>query len=109
MKKKKKKRKKMIELKKRFKKRGTEFEQLWRDEAFAVHQCVTKEGSVYWEVWKVRLHQPDKFHETEYELPPSDEHFETYAKCCTTIPSLKKVISQWNVNFNVDMIAGRSI
>lgn len=83
----------MIELKKDFSKRGTNFHQLYKDDKVAIYRCDKCYGH-YYEVIKVTIHKPDKHHDDDYELYPCDEYFGRYGWCCSDENVVAKVMSR---------------
>ena len=95
----------MIELRKEFTKRGTSFKQLYKDNGIAIYRISrpnadnTKE-SVWYEVFHIRTHKADKFHNDVYERYPSDESFGSWAWSCSNIDSIRKVLNKHFANHN---------
>ena len=94
----------MIPLKKHFKRGNREFLQLYRDNKLALYQITMTlpDGVVQFaEIFRVRVHQPDPYHYNEsYEMYPGDESFGEWAWCCSTLPSLEKILT---MKFDVDI------
>ena len=88
----------MIKLKKTFRKKNREFQQLLRDDKMAIYQITMHlpDGVIQFaEIFRLRVHQPDSYHYNEsYEMYPGDEAFGDWAWCCSTLPSLKKILKQ---------------
>lgn len=86
----------MIELKKDFRKKGGyEYHQLYKNDRFAIYECTQTfedmENDLFYEIFKVKTHQPDIFHDDEYEVYPSDEEFGIRAWCCSDYGSVVRV------------------
>lgn len=89
----------MIEYKTEFTKRGTRFIQIYKDKALVVYQLdhyydeygVTTHN---YEVFKYTVHTPDKYHNEEYELYPSDSSFGFWAWSCSDEKSVNKILKK---------------
>ena len=87
----------MIKLKKTFRKKNREFQQLYRDDKMAIYQITMHlpDGVIQFaEIFRLRVHQPDRFYSEAYEQYPSNDSFGNWAWCCSTLPSLKKILKQ---------------
>jgi predicted transcriptional regulator YdeE len=84
----------MIELKKEFNKKGNRhFKQLEKTEQYALYEVTAKNDDatdVYYEIFQMRYHKPDRFHDDEFEVYPSDEDFGVWAWCCNTKERARK-------------------
>ena len=74
-------------------KRGKSYTQIYRDEEMALYR-VDNEYNYYVEVFKIRMHKADKYHDDEYERYPGDECFGDWAWCCSTRKSLEKIMNR---------------
>lgn len=83
----------MIKLKEWFLKRGNRYTQVYRNDDMALY-LVDNEYDYYVEVFKIRTHKADKYHDDEYEVYPCDEAFGLHAWCCTTRKSLEKIMNR---------------
>lgn len=70
----------MIELKKEFGKMGEHFTQLYKDEEIVIYK--TTFPSV--EIFRYKVHKPNKFHADEFEQYPSSSVFGDWAWCATS-------------------------
>lgn len=89
----------MIELKKEFTKRGTEYKQVYKDSCLAVYRisrCSEDNNKPYhwYEVFRIYRKAPDKYHKDEYEKYPFDEAFGSWAWSCSNEESVKKIIKE---------------
>ena len=89
----------MIELKREFKKKDIEFKQLYKDNSLVIYGLSTEnanhDGKTTWyEIFKYRVKEQDKFHQDEYEAYPSSEEFGTWAWSCSTPKSLEKILKR---------------
>lgn len=87
----------MIKLRKLFKKGNREFQQLFRDDKMAIYKVVfTGDGGSceFTEVFRIKVYPPNKFHPESFEKYPNDESFGSWAWCCSSLPSLKKILKQ---------------
>lgn len=86
----------MIELKKDFRKKGFDYHQEYKDDRFAIYRCTQEfeegEPFVFYEIFRMKVCKPDRFHDDEYESYPSDEEFGSRAWCCSSFESAKRVI-----------------
>lgn len=78
----------MIQLKKNFKKFGEMFTQLYKDDEIVIYH--TTFPSV--EVFRYKIHKPDKFHSDMYESYPSDTAFGTWAWCATSKVQFERIL-----------------
>lgn len=83
----------MIRLKERFKKKSKGFTQVYRNDDMALY-LVYNEYDYYVEVFKIKMHKADKYHDDEYEVYPCDESFGDWAWCCSTRKSLEKIMNR---------------
>ena len=93
----------MIKLKECFMKRGNKYTQIFRDEEMALY-LVNNEYDCYVEVFKIRMHKADKYHDDEYEPYPGDESFGDWAWCCSNRKSLEKVLKKHFPNIGMEDI-----
>lgn len=92
----------MIELKKNFIKKGVNYEQLFKSQEIVVYKCERTDGTdTYYEVFKYRTKEPDRFHDDVYECYPNDESFGNWAWCCSNKNSVLKVLDN---NFDLEDI-----
>ena len=84
----------MIRLKECFMKRGNKYTQVYRNDDMALYLVDNEHGWYYVEVFKIKTHKADKYHDDEYEVYPCDEAFGLYAWCCTTRKSLEKIMNR---------------
>lgn len=88
----------MIELKKEFKKSQGTFTQVFKDERIVVYQVSNKYENgttvIWYEIFKYKVHQPNAYHDDEYEMYPSDESFGSWAWCCSTPKSVEKILKK---------------
>ena len=83
----------MIRLKECFTKRGKGFTQVYRNDDMALY-LVNNEHECYVEVFKIKMHKADRYHDDEYAVYPCDEAFGLHAWCCTTRKSLEKIMNR---------------
>ena len=83
----------MIRLKECFMKRGNKYTQVYRNDDMALY-LVDNEHECYVEVFKIRMHKADKYHNDEYERYPCDESFGDWAWCCSNRKSLEKIMKR---------------
>lgn len=83
----------MIRLKECFMKRGNKYTQVYRNDDMALY-LVNNEHECYVEVFKIRMHKADKYHNDEYEVYPCDESFGVWAWCCNNRKSLEKIMNR---------------
>lgn len=83
----------MISLKECFMKRGKSYTQIYRDEEMALYR-VDNEHGCYVEVFRIKMHKADRYHDDEYERYPCDESFGDWAWCCSTRKSLEKIMNR---------------
>ena len=88
----------MIEYKKTFRKFGLDFFQLYNDGEmviYGVKQKFTNGKTGFWtEIFRYKVHNPDKYHNDEYELYPCSEYFGDWAWSCSSMKSLQKICQQ---------------
>lgn len=53
----------------------------------------------WYEVFMYKVHQPDKFHDDEYEMFPSDESFGKWVWNCSDLEVVRKVLRE-HFNFS---------
>ena len=88
----------MILLKKYFRKKNTEFFQVWKDDDVVIYKLRQKsednqnEFSEWYEVFRRTVKQADIYHSEEYEKYPSDEAFGSWAWSCANLKVLEKVL-----------------
>ena len=82
----------MIRLKECFMKRG-KYSQVHRNNDMALY-LVNNEHGCYVELFKIRMHKADKYHDDEYERYPGDESFGDWAWCCSNRKSLEKIMKR---------------
>lgn len=78
----------MIKLEKDFRKMGADFTQIYRDDELAIYKTTFPS----YEIFRIKICKPDKFHNDEYEKYPSSEDFGKWAWCCSTKRSLEKIL-----------------
>ena len=78
----------MIELRKKFRKYGEEFTQIYKDSEIVIYN--TTFPSV--EVFKYKVKKPDKFHDDTWEAYPSENDFGQWAWCCTCKKQFDRVL-----------------
>ena len=83
----------MIRLKECFMKRGNKYTQVYRNDDMALY-LVNNEYDCYVEVFKIRMHKADRYHNDEYEVYPCDESFGDWAWCCSNRKSLEKIMNR---------------
>ena len=83
----------MIRLKECFMKRGNKYTQVYRNDDMALY-LVNNEHDCYVEVFKIRMHKADRYHNDEYERYPGDESFGDWAWCCSNRKSLEKIMKR---------------
>ena len=83
----------MIRLKECFTKRGNKYTQVYRNDDMALY-LVNNEHDCYVEVFKIRMHKADRYHNDEYERYPGDESFGDWAWCCSNRKSLEKIMKR---------------
>ena len=93
----------MIRLKEQFLKRGNKYTQVYRNDDMALY-LVNHEHGCYVEVFKIRMHKADRYHNDEYERYPGDESFGDWAWCCSNKKSLEKVLKKHFPNIGMDDI-----
>ena len=93
----------MIRLKECFIKRGKRYTQVYRNDDMALYP-VDNEHEWYYEVFRIRTHKADKYHDDEYEVYPSDECFGDLAWCCSNKKSLEKVLKKHFPNIGMEDI-----
>ena len=74
-------------------KKGKGYTQVYRNDDMALY-LVNNEYDYYVEVFKIRTHKADRYHDDEYEVYPCDEAFGLHAWCCTTRKSLEKIMNR---------------
>ena len=93
----------MISLKERFLKRGKRYTQIHRDEDMVLYR-VDNEHERYYEVFRIKISNPNDFVNDEYERYPGDECFGDWAYCCSNRKSLEKVLKKHFPNIGMDNI-----
>ena len=83
----------MIRLKECFLKRGKRYTQVYRNDDMALY-LVDNKYDYHVEVFKIRTHKADKYHDDEYERYPGDESFGDWAWCCSNKKSLEKIMNR---------------
>ena len=88
----------MIELKKEFTKRGTMFQQVYKDDSVVIYRLSRRgvdngKESVWYEVFKRLVMKPDIYHDDEFEKYPYDETFGKWAWSCSNINVVRRVLS----------------
>ena len=83
----------MIRLKECFVKRSNRYTQVYRNDDMALY-LVNNEHGCYAEVFKIRMHKADRYHNDEYERYPGDESFGDWAWCCSNRKSLEKIMKR---------------
>ena len=73
---------------KQFRKMNETFTQVYKDDKVVVYH--TTFPSV--EVFKYMTHKPDKFHEDDYEMYPSNESFGLWAWCATSKDQFSRIM-----------------
>ena len=58
----------------------------------------------YYEVFKYHVGHNDIFHDDDWEIYPSDEHFGYWAWCCSDLNSVRKVLTNHFQNVDGDEI-----
>ena len=90
----------MILLKENFSnKRIGEFKQFYKDNELVIYEVKQPYAdgggnTIWYEIFKYRVKEKDRFHDDEWEVYPNDEEFGTYAWACTTIGSVNKILKQ---------------
>ena len=90
----------MILLKTTFNKKGTIFNQIYKDEEIAIYQLTRQKADdntqtySWYEIWKIKIRQKDKYHDDQYERPAYDEAFGTFAWSCSNKTSLFKILKR---------------
>lgn len=88
----------MIGLKKEFSKSQGTFRQIFKDNRIVVYQVSNKyengATAIWYEIFKPKVHQPNAYHDDEYEKYPSDEDFGKWAWCCSTPKSVEKILKK---------------
>ena len=74
-------------------KRGNKYTQVYRNDDMALY-LVNNEHDCYVEVFKIRMHKADRYHNDEYERYPGDESFGDWAWCCSNRKSLEKIMKR---------------
>lgn len=100
----------MIELKKEFKLKGTNYKQLYKDSQVVIYRISrpSEDNSkeiVWYEVFKPCRKAPDIYHDDYYEKYPYDEAFGDWAWCCSNIDVVRKVLShptRGHFNFSIE-------
>lgn len=90
----------MIELKKQFTKKGTDFNQIYKDNDVVIYKLTRNnadgDGMYTWfEVFKYNVRPQDIYHEDEFEKYPSDEAFGNWAWSCSNVECVKKVLNNY--------------
>ena len=80
----------MKQLKKEFTKKGVNFKQIYKDKDLVIYE--TEYPS--YEVFKLKTHLPDKYHDDVYEMYPYDEAFGVWAWSCSSKESVKRIIKE---------------
>lgn len=93
----------MIRLKECFMKKGSSYTQVYRNNEMALYR-VDNEHECYVEVFKIKIHKADKYHDDEYERYPGDECFGDWAWCCSNRKSLEKVLKKHFPNIGMEDI-----
>ena len=88
----------MIELKKEFTRKGVQFKQMFKNAKVVIYRLSRTYDngitSIWYEVFKNRIHLPDKYHYDSYEVYPFDEAFGDWAWCCSSLKSLEKIVKR---------------
>lgn len=89
----------MIELKETFTKRDKTFTQLFKNDCLVIYKVTypkadNKGEGHYFEVFKYKTHQPDRFHTDWYEQYPNDEAFGAWAFTALTDADIQRIISK---------------
>ena len=83
----------MIKLREEFNKKGLHFKQIFRDDTIGIYSVVDEKHNYgFYEVFRITIHKPDKFHPDEYELYPYDEAFGLFAWCASEERIICKVL-----------------
>lgn len=90
----------MIELKKQFTKKETDFNQIYKDNDVVIYKLTRNnadgDGMYTWfEVFKRKVKPQDIYHEDEFEKYPSDEAFGNWAWSCSNVECVKKVLNNY--------------
>lgn len=96
----------MKELRDVFAKRGIEFKQVIKCKdivIYALNYAHTPKNK-WFEVFKYKTHEKDKYHDDEYERYPSDESFGIWAWSCSNVKCVEKVINKHFPNVNASEI-----
>lgn len=80
----------MIQLKVNFKKKGVNYEQVYKDEKLVIYSTSLPS----YEVFCYRTHKPDIYHTDSYEQYPSDESFGAWAWSCSDVNSVNRIIKK---------------
>ena len=100
--------KKMIELKKEFTRKGIAFKQVYHSDKVIVYQLSRTHcngtRTTWFEVLRIRIGQPDRFHDDEWEMYGSDEECGRYYWSCSNVDVVRKVINREFQDVNCDEI-----
>lgn len=69
---------------------GADFTQVYRDNELAIYKTTFPS----YEIFKIRISKPDRFHNDEYEKYPSNEDFGVWAWSCSTWERTMQVLSR---------------
>ena len=88
----------MIELKKDYTYKGVTYHQLLKNDKLVIYRCQRFQGEklmeTYYEIFRPKVEQPNKFMDDEWERYPSNENFGVWAWCCYTKGSALKVLDK---------------
>lgn len=88
----------MIELKKEFRKKGTKFRQLFKDDDLVIYELSRngEDGNGYhwYEVFRRYVKAADIYHADQFEKYPYDECFGVWAWSCSNEKTVNKVLKE---------------
>ena len=84
-------------------KKGKGYTQVYRNDDMALY-LVDNEHECYYEVFRIKISNPNDFVNDEYERYPGDECFGDWAWCCSNKKSLEKVLKKHFLNIGMDNI-----
>lgn len=89
----------MIELKKKFVRKGSEYNQLYKDDCLVIYSVSRKKADddtfcSWYEVFRRIVREKDSFHDDEYERLPFDEAFGVWAWSCSNLKVVEKVLKK---------------
>lgn len=97
----------MIDLKGEFTKKGITYKQVIKCKDIVIYELngTNTQGNNKWfEVFRYRVKKPDRFHDDDYVVYPSNEDFGLWAWSCSSVQSVHKVINKHFPDIDQDEI-----